>query len=607
MKVKLMVVIFISLIGIVSTEPDQTGAVVGIEEPQGTWSSWSLAVGCHSYNISGPSVKKYTRTCSGGVCAEGNDVYLDYNCPSGYLSPGFALNTSDPDRKQCTLCQANKEHQQFYDGLYSLSLPFMRFNRRKFIKIFVKSKHAPNGQPDVEFRSWPSNSLNNDYRLLRNNMPSWNNNFPWNFDRFKRWATQFVFDRFESNVPAFKIGNLTSVGNTFKMNIKGQVTYNPHPDAETYVSTGFYLYDTDEETISIMQNKRKKVPSTGNSPLIHQLEELGPRHLSGHHIRPGLRLRATVRFVFRGNQQTTNIFIKEMVPNLYFRLLNISFFQTYRHPLSNDQNLYRNSTYLSHDATKNHFFAYNKYFDPAYAPYNWIEPTKEYMNLMTDFHDSTYITRPLNTIVADFNYCWNKEGCNETNPNQLTVKRDRGFFSTIPTGSGFPLTSFRIKHIYHGYCWENDPTQNNRIILSSRCRDRFTLGRYRFPSHPFALWHVETELRVRTYGHTDGLMQLHSNEDYKAEFISRAGRIIKPISYTRGDCLIAKDERLTIEDNALFHQNTPCDGGDKENATRVKYLPDYSAHYNVLNMKNVLQTTLPDGSKILLVCDPKRD
>lgn len=47
----------------------------------------------------------------------------------------------------------------------------------------------------------------------------------------------------------------------FVNHFKNQVTYNPNPDPETYLSAGFRLFDSEEsEVISVIQNKRTVVP-----------------------------------------------------------------------------------------------------------------------------------------------------------------------------------------------------------------------------------------------------------------------------------------------------------------------------------------------------------
>ena len=108
-------------------------------------------------------------------------------------------------------------------------------------------------------------------------------------------------------------------------------------------------------------------------------------------------------------------------------------------------------------------------------------------------------------------------------------------------------------------------------------------------------------------------------------------------SWTRSSCIVPDGNQLIVKGSRdHVTKDYPCFFPDVN--TRANFLPgnfhrhfikggvkvrkltsvminkvffsfalDYSAHYNVLNMKNILQTTLADGSKLLLVCDPKRD
>ncbi|XP_066935510.1 uncharacterized protein [Clytia hemisphaerica] len=249
--------------------------------------------------------------------------------------------------------------------------------------------------------------------------------------------------------------------------------------------------------------------------------------------------------------------------------------------------------------------------DGVTAPNSWIEPRRRYINKMTEFQDSTYLANPISAVIADFNYCFNQDGCEFANPTNFRSDRASLPFSTIQDGLQMPSEPFRIKFKEQGYCWTLDKTSGyNQLILSSKCHDVFSLGRYQFPAHPFSLWHIETGLRVERHGNAnnDGNdIHLGSQETDEGEtFISRMKCMMIINSWSRASCVYPNGNRLMLKGGRdHITQENPCKFPGVD--TRSNYLPDYSAHYNVLNMKNVLQTTLPDGSKILLVCDPKRD
>ncbi|XP_066935511.1 uncharacterized protein [Clytia hemisphaerica] len=575
-------------------------------QASGSWGSWVHNQGCYNHDVSGQTVQRYTRPCTGGTCDGGtNGEYFTYTCQPGYMSPGFKPTTSN-SRSQCgPTCTGG----QNFDGKFTLDFPFVQFPQTTMMRMYIKAKHGSNGQPDMGLVARiPSLSINRDMDTLRSNTRYWNGmQGSWGWGYFKRNATQLVYDSAVSQDKGFYLHAITSQGNRFEMDVEAVMTFNPSTDSETYISAAFYLHRfTDHiEVISIMQNKRQRAPTTSGTPEVVTLSERGPDRTSLDALYPAFQLVAQPWIHFGGTARTRDIFIRQRIPNLYFKIDKISItWYTANHPsvvIVEDTIAFDEALTVSMDDSKNEIHHYIPYVDPSQS---WMSPIQKYENKVIEFQDSTYLERPINSIINDVSFCFETDKCDSSKPYQFQTNRGVGRFGTVADGQ-LPITPFRIKYLEGGLCWYSDITTSNKVLLSSRCRDLFTLGRHQFPSKPYHLWHVESKLLVNHAGGGNAEIYLHT--DSRVPFLSRMGRLLTPYRWTQGDCIVADNERPTTSGVGGQRDPTACDENEINiNRTRTKYLPDYSAHYNVLSMKSILQTTV-DGLKLLLVCDPKRD
>ncbi|XP_066935558.1 uncharacterized protein [Clytia hemisphaerica] len=304
-----------------------------------------------------------------------------------------------------------------------------------------------------------------------------------------------------------------------------------------------------------------------------------------------------------------------MISRLYFEIkttaleTSVRKFHTLLHPISEDQQFFHEAVYLSSNTTTNEFFSYVEYYDPVFYP-GYYSMMNRFYRKVTEPMESAFVNGLRYSIQTDVTFCGRDVECDASKPTILQQLRSA---SLIPSfmQSNIPLGKFRIKFLQGGKCMNSYQSGSNMVVIGdAKCRDVWAFGMHLYPEHPFSLWNIELGLRIT--GDISKQLQISDsanspNKHHYALGVNKNTLVLPTSPYNRGArCVLynSNNNKVELSNTELIGNAGHCTA--KKNG-HVKFLPDYSAHYDRLNMKSLMTTTITSGEDILLVCDPKRD
>ncbi|XP_066918001.1 uncharacterized protein [Clytia hemisphaerica] len=550
--------------------------------PDSSWALWGGWTSCVNQGIVGFRKKRRIRQCT-TTCDVGETFDDSYSCAGDMFTYRYTGATTGRG-SQCATPPC--ESPVNLDSVFELDSPDYLYENGRFYNftMFVSSKKASNGIPGLNLVDQFIQGRANDEASLRANIEGLDHIL---FTIKESTFGDGIVDYMESNTYATRFKAAQETSNMIRHEIHSNLVANPQPETQTYQSVGYRYklkdddYTDTEDTMVIMQVKEDVDTSSEDAIFDGGVDAVYLNRFGLKYPGRNAYFQPRVTAIF-GNRRIFNVVATTRLSNS-----NVYFDGNFDLAVLNtNPDFYR---FIKHDASRlneGYFKFYMPYVDPtvgslAYSV-NWRQRNTKNTE---DLRHNTYLQPYAVSVWHDYQVCV-KAGCENSNDQSVMVPKRGVELHYSRRGARTPVGKFRIKQRESGLCWAKDAIEN-KIVLSSRCRDTFLI------TDSSTLMHVESSKYM------DRTMTLVDASEDIFHFFNSSGIHWSQTS-TATFCYEENPVENKVNKGTTVRGPSPPDCA--ENPTcHLALLPDFSTFYTKLNGKSISVVT-HDSIKLQVVC-----